>query len=303
MPPKPAEKRRASDDDKGPAKKPQVKVEKTDCPGCLYLKRYYPDVPLASLRMHCGRHPVDAETLKKDGLPPPEPPPPPEQLPDDYLPFIDKWDGRIRTVWATAESMFPPESSSWEHLIEWSTKAREEFPKLTVNALGLMLRRLMPDDPDVVRRFHLIHKDEVAAERATWKKLATPARPPDDKTEQVVRQEAKEEVKPDSDLTPEHSKKFMQAGVPEKKTKVPNLDGGQDDNQDAFGYRLGTRAAKINAHLMSNPKKWFTSKEIEQATNTTSAGSHLSSLYADGWLEYEKVTDGGRGGKYRVKKN
>lgn len=298
MPPKPAEKRRASGDDKAPAKKPQVKVEKTDCPGCLYLKRYYPDVPLAALRPHCGQHPVDADSLKKDGLPPPSPPPPPEQLPEDYLPFIERWDGKIRTIWATTSTMFPPESSSWEHLIEWSQKAREEFPKLTVNALGLMLQRLMPNDPDAARRLRLIHKDESDAERMTWKKLAEPVRPPDDKTEKPREPgPVRQEVRGDDDR-PTESPRTKE----EKKTKVPKLDGDQDDNQDAFGYRLGTRAAKINAHLMNNPKTWFTSKEIEQATKTTSAGSHLSSLYADGWLEYEKVTDGGRGGKYRVKK-
>ena len=45
----------------------------------------------------------------------------------------------------------------------------------------------------------------------------------------------------------------------------------------------------------------MTSKEIEQKSGATSAGSHLSALVAAGHAEYQKPAPGEKGGKFRRK--
>lgn len=304
------------------AKKPAAEPA-SDCPFCRALKCAYPDQSYAVLRKHCGACGLRSpDAMTTDGLPPttaeakvsPEPPDePPAKL-------VADWDGRVRQVWAKAGTVPSPESNAWEHLKEWADARRQEEPRLTVRGIVLLYRSCRPQNGEEgVCRLKKLFPAEWRAEGNIWKaefsqklpppSMASPASGqssptagtsgPNSPNAASMKSSTSSTNSPAASKSehssPKRSKSESTGGATPSSKSTPR---SSSKDLDEWGYKIGTRAATINAYLTD---EWMTTKEIEQGSGATSAGSHLSSLAAAGRVEYQKAPPGQSGGRYRRK--
>ena len=286
---------------KTPKKAPKESVP--DCDGCQYLKRFYPDIPYTSIKQHCGKCRLRAEDpFPSDGLPPAKSEKVaavPEDLPPAKL--VAGWDGRVRTCWAAAGSVPAPQSVAWEHLKEWADEQRQNNPRLTVRALVTLYRSTRPEEVEEgVCRIKKLFPDEYKAEAAVWKQEVVGEPSSSESTGGGTSSSPPPTSTPSGKSgEPGTIKNDTSQSFPSKST-TPTTKPALPEGRDGWGYKMGTRAAIINAFLSD---KWMTAQEIEAKTQTTSAGSHLSSLVGKGFAEYQKAAPGEKGGKFRKKVN
>lgn len=285
-----------------PAKTVKPSEAPPDCQWCRALKNAYPDLPYSSLRLHCGQHRTSEEAMHTDGLPPVEHPtvkPEPKDEPPELVKDLLAWDGRIRTCWASAETVAPPESPAWEHVAEWVCHVREEKPKLTARAIGVLLRAAAPGEYTAHSRYRTLMAEELAAERELYRQTEQAEMRPVVKKESRQVPEMVEKVVLDHKIDATFGgTKIINENQPSN-FPPPNRTKPTGEGRDKYGYKLGTRSATINAYMEATDE-WLSVSDIEARTKTNSASSHLSSLKAAGHVEYMK--DESRVGKYRMKK-